>query len=88
MGDVGLVDQQMFFIGLPLDEFDEAIARARRLKDPGARTIERSRMAHVAPEPLVIVGAVEWDTSSCDEQVALQRISQISPIAMVPMPVN
>lgn len=83
-----LIDDGVGFVALPLNELNETVTGVKRAKDPGVAARSASVMAHGPPETRILFDAVERNTSSCDEQVALQRISQMMPIAIVPKPVN
>ena len=78
----------MIFIRLPFYKFDETMSGTQCAKHPGTAAGVGDLMAHVMPEARVVFRAVQRNASMRNEQIVLQRISQMIPIAIVPMPVN
>lgn len=74
--------------GLPLHEFREMPRRSRRDEVPGASAELMHRRADLVPQPDVLEVIVVRDATSRDEQIPLQRISQMIPMIMVPTPVS
>ena len=74
--------------GLPLHEFREMLGRSHGDEVPRASTALMDGRTDLVPQldvPEVIGGR---DATSRDEQIPLQRISQMIPMMMVPTPVS
>ena len=86
-GDTRVVENAALFAALPFDEFNEAVAAALRLEDPGAAACCFDGDTEIVPQCAVGVEPVEGYATSRNEQVR-QRISQKTPMAMVVNPVS
>lgn len=80
--------EQKRWDGLPLHELNETIVGFVCTIQPGPAAGCFYALTELAPEACVPSLLVERNASSRNEQRSLQRISQMIPIAMVPMPVN
>jgi hypothetical protein len=87
-GDCFALDNGRLPGGLPLHEFREMLGRSRRDEMPGPPAELMHRRTDLVPQLDVLEIIVVRNATSRDEQIALQRISQMIPMIMVPTPVS